>query len=450
MPLQNEQSSKSTSPPAPVVDKAPDAGRTRQAVSGKDGFDAQAAALVPPAEKASKPPATLGPDLKSVQERLNTLGYDCGKADGVMGPKTQGAIVAFQRASGLVADGILGPMTRAALEQGGPAPAKAEAKKGDAGSAPKESKPATVATVGNGPQLKAAQESLNKLGFSAGTPDGVMGPMTKGAIEAFQKSRGLAATGSLDTTTLDKLSAAAAAVVSAPPVTTAAPPGGAKAGKEGAEPGKDGTKDAAPKAQPGQPPSGARQAVAAAAYAEVGKVRAKETTAKDDEGKPARVGWDRLVEYFNVSFGGAWKDIELLKRPRAGTKLKHGTTTGERVETSDTLISWCGIFALWAVKAGGMSVGNWGIGKAAPNILKGRSKVPQVGDIVVSSNNNHHAVVVWVAPDAAEKAASGKTNSIEIKTVDGNSGSNPVSGGEVVDKGASTMAKWNYGAWTPE
>ncbi len=57
-----------------------------------------------------------GPELAAVQEKLNKLGYDCGKPDGIIGPKTRAAIKAFQAAQGLVADGICGPQTLAALD----------------------------------------------------------------------------------------------------------------------------------------------------------------------------------------------------------------------------------------------------------------------------------------------------------------------------------------------
>jgi hypothetical protein len=42
--------------------------------------------------------------------------------DGIYGPKTRGAVIAFQQRSGLVADGIVGPKTTAALQLGGASP----------------------------------------------------------------------------------------------------------------------------------------------------------------------------------------------------------------------------------------------------------------------------------------------------------------------------------------
>lgn len=57
-----------------------------------------------------------GDDVRELQETLNSLGYDCGTADGIFGAKTEAAVEAFQRASGLVADGVVGKNTWAALD----------------------------------------------------------------------------------------------------------------------------------------------------------------------------------------------------------------------------------------------------------------------------------------------------------------------------------------------
>jgi lysozyme len=60
------------------------------------------------------------PDLTTilgVQQALNYLGADPKlKEDGVLGPKTTAAIIAFQQRVGLVPDGVVGPKTRAAIE----------------------------------------------------------------------------------------------------------------------------------------------------------------------------------------------------------------------------------------------------------------------------------------------------------------------------------------------
>jgi uncharacterized protein (TIGR02594 family) len=56
--------------------------------------------------------------VADIQRALLARGYDLGPAgaDGDAGPRTLGALQAFQRGAGLVPDGIAGPLTRAALE----------------------------------------------------------------------------------------------------------------------------------------------------------------------------------------------------------------------------------------------------------------------------------------------------------------------------------------------
>ncbi len=50
-----------------------------------------------------------------IQRALERLGHDPGKLDGIPGPRTTAAVVAFQTARGLTPDGIVGPLTRSAL-----------------------------------------------------------------------------------------------------------------------------------------------------------------------------------------------------------------------------------------------------------------------------------------------------------------------------------------------
>ncbi len=54
---------------------------------------------------------------KAIQEELAAVGCHPGAADGVIGPKTDAAILAFQQADGIKADGELGPETEAALKK---------------------------------------------------------------------------------------------------------------------------------------------------------------------------------------------------------------------------------------------------------------------------------------------------------------------------------------------
>ncbi len=54
--------------------------------------------------------------------------------------------------------------------------------------------------------MREAQERLSGLGYNVGTPDGSAGPRTTKALREFQKDKGIAVTGRLDTATQDALS----------------------------------------------------------------------------------------------------------------------------------------------------------------------------------------------------------------------------------------------------
>ena len=60
--------------------------------------------------------------MLDLQEALGRLGYHAGAKDGVFGPYTRGAVLAFQAANGLGTDGVVGRMTWAALEGYGDRP----------------------------------------------------------------------------------------------------------------------------------------------------------------------------------------------------------------------------------------------------------------------------------------------------------------------------------------
>jgi 3D (Asp-Asp-Asp) domain-containing protein len=56
-----------------------------------------------------------GADVAQLQTTLNSIGYNCGAADGIFGPKTYAAVVKLQRDKNCKVDGIVGPQTRQAL-----------------------------------------------------------------------------------------------------------------------------------------------------------------------------------------------------------------------------------------------------------------------------------------------------------------------------------------------
>lgn len=53
--------------------------------------------------------------IEELQRKLNSLGYNAGTPDGVYGPKTQAAVMLFQRDKRLKADGIYGKETNKAM-----------------------------------------------------------------------------------------------------------------------------------------------------------------------------------------------------------------------------------------------------------------------------------------------------------------------------------------------
>ena len=90
------------------------------------GWDTPIASRLSGAPAAKpKPPAFPGQNTRRgskaktrvtlIQNRLNSLGFAVGRADGIFGPRTHAGVQAFQKANGLVVDGIVGRNTWGAL-----------------------------------------------------------------------------------------------------------------------------------------------------------------------------------------------------------------------------------------------------------------------------------------------------------------------------------------------
>ncbi|MEA2434057.1 MAG: N-acetylmuramoyl-L-alanine amidase [Actinomycetota bacterium] len=61
-------------------------------------------------------PPMRGDDVVSLQSRLNALGFDSGREDGIFGRLTDAAVRGFQKEYGVPEDGIFGQRSRAALD----------------------------------------------------------------------------------------------------------------------------------------------------------------------------------------------------------------------------------------------------------------------------------------------------------------------------------------------
>lgn len=58
---------------------------------------------------ANATPAVVSSTVVDIQRGLTRLGYDCGQADGIYGPRTRNAIRQYQEKNGLVVDGHATP-----------------------------------------------------------------------------------------------------------------------------------------------------------------------------------------------------------------------------------------------------------------------------------------------------------------------------------------------------
>ena len=137
-----------------------------------------------------------GDAVKTLQDKLNALGYNSGSVDGIFGAKTYAAVTAFQKANGLGVDGIVGKLTWGKLYGVSPAmPVETTTVVG---------RP-TVSYGSRGDAVRKLQELLNALGYDCGSVDGIFGSKTYAAVLAFQKANGLAADGIVGSLTWGKL-----------------------------------------------------------------------------------------------------------------------------------------------------------------------------------------------------------------------------------------------------
>ena len=95
-------------------------GLSADGIVGADTYRALNAARWRPGDRVLIHNATAllrGDDVEELQTRLLELGYDPGRTDGIFGRRTEAAVRAFQRDSGLVPDGICASLTMRALGQ---------------------------------------------------------------------------------------------------------------------------------------------------------------------------------------------------------------------------------------------------------------------------------------------------------------------------------------------
>ena len=136
-----------------------------------------------------------GDSVKTMQENLITLGYDCGEsgADGDFGNDTLTALKKAQSDFGLEADGFYGPDTKKVIE--------------DAVDNIRNPQKDYLSEGDKGAQVTKLQSGLISLGYSCGKSgaDGDFGPDTTKAVKKFQKDHVLDVDGFAGTKTMEKL-----------------------------------------------------------------------------------------------------------------------------------------------------------------------------------------------------------------------------------------------------
>lgn len=190
-----------------------------------------------------------GAAVKEMQKRLKALGYNVG-ADGVYGGKTSRALRKFQREAGLEDDGFFGKGTMKALLRAeikkaelDIAAAEPEAERPTVRPRPRPTGNSTVGMTGalsgndtvpentnlvdqindgrilrpgsKGSLVKDLQKRLSDAGFPV-PKTGNFGPLTKRALQKFQRSKGLTADGVLGPQTANALVPGAAGSNNAP------------------------------------------------------------------------------------------------------------------------------------------------------------------------------------------------------------------------------------------
>jgi hypothetical protein len=124
----------------------------------------------------------MNPSVREAQAELGRRGFYDGPADGLMGPKTEAAIRAFETRSGLQQTGQTSPQLLNALRKQPVAPQPSE-------------------------RVAGVQRALNKLGFGPLQADGLMGDGTRTAIRRFEARRGLPQRGEITQAMVSELSA---------------------------------------------------------------------------------------------------------------------------------------------------------------------------------------------------------------------------------------------------
>ncbi len=151
-----------------------------------------------------------GSDVKTLQGRLQELGYYNSALDGLFGAGTQNAVKAFQKVNSLKVDGVVGRVTHNALYSAGTSGGGTGGDGGTSTPSPtynlgKLDNQVTLKKGSKGANVKDLQTVLTMKGFYSSKIDGSFGSGTLTAVKNFQRSVKLEADGVAGNYTLSAL-----------------------------------------------------------------------------------------------------------------------------------------------------------------------------------------------------------------------------------------------------
>ncbi|MBV9386626.1 MAG: peptidoglycan-binding protein [Chroococcidiopsidaceae cyanobacterium CP_BM_ER_R8_30] len=114
--------------------------------------------------QAAMTTGTNSSKVTELQQDLKADGFNPGPTDGVFGPRTEAAVVAFQKAHGLYPDGIAGPKTLAAVDNTNSQTASAQSQMDNKEGSEGNATPAATNTTTNANQVPTSVTKVGEYG----------------------------------------------------------------------------------------------------------------------------------------------------------------------------------------------------------------------------------------------------------------------------------------------
>ena len=234
-----------------------------------------------------------------------------------------------------------------------------------------------------GDEVVYVQDQLRQLGFYEGAIDGDFGPLTEVAVYAFRMWRDLGPGSYVDEAMWSLLSGAVDWSAQ-PPQQDQQPdqrgPDG-HGGGDGRDDEQEYDRAGLAAAYDENSVADLRGTIVRIVQEEVGKVRSGNPGDRDETGRYLRVGWSRLLRYFQEGAPDMAPD-ETVKYYDVGG-----------------LPPWSGVFAIWALRSAGVTgVSAWRQGAKVPDIAGlTLAYAPTAGDVAYLDKSNQVGIVIEVS-----------------------------------------------------